>query len=159
MKRVVFVCAALMLSVGCSKSVINEDVVIDDVPVNTPVVEDFSDAIDIVEKALPDGYTVHFDFDSYNIRPVDLGRIHRIASDLSGRYDYRLELIGGACPIGEEEYNINLGKLRAEAVADVLLEKLPPEAMVIISVGERHLVSDDPAEYEKNRRCEITIKG
>jgi outer membrane protein OmpA-like peptidoglycan-associated protein len=63
-----------------------------------------------------------------------------------------VELTGGCCPLGTDEYNDLLGFRRAAAVREAI------GVGVCRSVGERHLVTADPAEYWRNRRCEIVVR-
>jgi peptidoglycan-associated lipoprotein len=105
---------------------------------------------------------IHFDFDRSDIRTGDAailsdnyGQISAAASQ-----DKRPGItIEGYCdPIGTAEYNMALGMRRAEA-AKAYLVKLGADAgqLSTISFGEEKLVTQDPAQFELNRRCEFKV--
>jgi peptidoglycan-associated lipoprotein len=106
--------------------------------------------------------TVHFDFDKSDIRTVDAsilvenyGRIH-LAETQSIKPGITIE---GYCdPIGTAEYNLALGTRRAEA-AKAYLVKVGADAQQLstVSYGEENLVTEDPAQFELNRRCEFKV--
>jgi peptidoglycan-associated lipoprotein len=99
---------------------------------------------------------IHFDFDKSDIRAGD-------ATILQGNYDQLMMApdaqvtISGFCdPIGTSEYNMALGMRRAEA-AKAYLVKLGADMNMFatISFGEEKLVTQDPKQFELNRRCEF----
>jgi peptidoglycan-associated lipoprotein len=106
--------------------------------------------------------TIHFDFDKSDIRVGD-------ATILQGNYDQITDAaaqdqmpgitIEGYCdPIGTAEYNLALGMRRAEA-AKAYLVKLGAGAdqLMVMSYGEEKLVTQDPMQFELNRRCEFKV--
>ncbi len=97
--------------------------------------------------------TVLFGFDSDRLDGVSRETLNSLASEANGK-GCRIDLKGGACPIGPEDYNEALGLRRALAVKKYLSGKVDAEFSVC-SVGEKELVSTDRAEYRLNRRCEI----
>lgn len=170
MKRLYAATAALYVSLsvvvvlwGCSKKTLKEGPVLwPDEPVveaprdTTPEVESFEDALPDAPP-LPDDCVLYYDFDVDAIRPAEAGKLDRLARELSGRYDYRLYLTGGACPIGPEAYNDELGLRRAKSAATWLIERgIPSSAILVRSVGENALVSD--TDLELNRRCEVDVQ-
>jgi peptidoglycan-associated lipoprotein len=106
--------------------------------------------------------TIHFDFDRSDIRTGDAviltdnyGQISAAEAD-DQTPDITIE---GYCdPIGTAEYNMALGMRRAEA-AKAYLVKLGADAgqFTTISYGEEKLVTQDPAQYELDRRCEFKV--
>ena len=100
--------------------------------------------------------TVLYGFDSDAILPGTRLLLEGYMADMAGR---TVRLTGGACPIGEEDYNYLLGMRRAETVKNFLVAhaRPSPASISIQSVGEQNLITDNPKQYNLNRRCEITI--
>ncbi|MHC1701116.1 MAG: OmpA family protein [Humidesulfovibrio sp.] len=69
-------------------------------------------------------------------------------------------MVGHASKAGDEAFNIDLSRRRAEAVRKMLLKDgLPPEAFEVTSHGSANPLVDSPNPHEpKNRRVEITIR-
>jgi len=99
--------------------------------------------------------TLYFGFDSDYLTDSEAMKLKVIPV----RSDAVLYLVGGACPIGDEDYNDALGTKRALVVADELA-KLGYDVRLIMcaSVGEYNLVSSDPASYWMNRRVRVTTE-
>lgn len=99
--------------------------------------------------------TVYFPFDSW-----ELSEAARWVLDMEVPAGGTMLLTGGACPIGEDPYNYQLGLKRAYAVKDYLVmhRGVSPDCISVQSVGEEDLVSDDQAHYGLNRRCEIQVE-
>ncbi|WP_457577339.1 OmpA family protein [Desulfomarina sp.] len=71
--------------------------------------------------------------------------------------DMALQVTGHACQFGPEQLNQTLSRQRAETVARFLQE----HGFAVASVqgkGAEQPVTDDPKEYFKNRRVEITLR-
>jgi len=71
--------------------------------------------------------------------------------------DMTLQVTGHACRLGPEQLNQILSRQRAEIVARFLQE----HGFAVASVqgkGAGQPVTDDPGEYFKNRRVEITVR-
>jgi len=103
--------------------------------------------------------TIHFDFDKFDIRPGDATYIEDNASWLRSNSGAALKLEGYCDPLGTEEYNRGLGLRRANAAKNYLV-KLGIDAgrLSTISFGEEKLVTEDPVQFELNRRVEFVAK-
>jgi outer membrane protein OmpA-like peptidoglycan-associated protein len=100
--------------------------------------------------AVPISDTVWFDFNSSVLRPEAQHVIDSIARALTGQ----ITLWGGCSPEGSYEYNLDLGKRRAEAVQTEMQKYMTGFVDIIAdSYGKTHLV--DSANYPVNRRVEI----
>ena len=99
-------------------------------------------------------YTVYFDFDSYELKRSAMSFLDGLKQNvlLGGEV---VTLSGGCCPIGDDDYNYDLGIKRAVSVS----EYLDVDA-VVKSVGEdeEYLITNAHENYWKNRRCEIRIE-
>ncbi|MEO0073326.1 MAG: OmpA family protein [candidate division WOR-3 bacterium] len=104
--------------------------------------------------------TIHFDFDKYDIRPGDATILQNNADQIrratEGGRSLAITIEGHCDPIGTSEYNMALGMRRAEAAKAYLVRLgLPTSMFSTISYGEERLVTQDPAQYELNRRAEF----
>lgn len=100
---------------------------------------------------------VYFPLNSAEISAVDLGII-------SGWAEYfkastrSADIIGHACPLGESEYNFDLGMRRAQAVKTVLVGMgIEPSRIRTISKGETEPETTNPEEYQLNRRVTMEV--
>lgn len=148
----IFVLMVIVLS-DCSKKKVNIEV-IPDAPIENlmpdPVVKEEPriepDPPVFQEKR----FTIYFDFDSYEIRE----EYKNLIDEISIYSDRHLEIYGGCCPIGTDDYNFALGLNRASAVK----KYIGFESARCVSWGESNLVTEDEDNYKKNRRCEIIVR-
>src|SRR5437867_4037866 len=105
--------------------------------------------------------TVYFDFDKATVRPSEISKLERVASEMKSSYAGKALRIEGHCDErGTEEYNRSLGDKRAQSVRELLAsEGVDPTMMPTITLGE-----DKPADpghneaaYSKNRRGELVL--
>jgi len=84
-------------------------------------------------------------------------------SDLKGESNgHQTFVVGGhADSTGTDRYNYNLGRKRADSVAQYLIldKKIDPMQVVTVSFGESSPLADNktPKDQEKNRRVEIRV--
>jgi outer membrane protein OmpA-like peptidoglycan-associated protein len=100
---------------------------------------------------------VYFNFAAGTLRPDSLETLDLVALFLKAHPDRALQLVGHTDPVGTEASNLELGRLRAEAVAQELIRK-GVNARQILSVtsrGEADRLSTGPATHWKDRRVEI----
>lgn len=97
---------------------------------------------------------VYFDFDRFDIRGDQMGKIDAVANHL--RRGGKLIIAGHTDEIGTSEYNRVLGERRAQAVASTLIGMgVNPSSIETVSFGE-----DVPAEagnHSLNRRAEFGV--
>ncbi len=104
---------------------------------------------------------IHFDFDSYTIKPEDIPYLESLAEWLNKHPGYSLVIEGHCDERGSELYNLALGQRRADAVKDFLVNLgVDPKRIKTISYGEEMPI--DPRHNEeawaKNRRCHFIIE-
>lgn len=102
---------------------------------------------------------IYFPYDSAEIKGSGDERVRSMADCLvSGNLKGKeLVVVGHTDPRGTAEYNKELGKSRAEAIADLLIaEGLPKEKVVIKSAGESG-ASDDKDEWPSDRRVAVAV--
>ncbi len=106
------------------------------------------------------GNIIHFDFDSYQLKPEARQLLQHKAEYLKRFPQIRLVIEGFCDDRGTEEYNLALGERRARAAYEFLvLLGISPDRMSIVSYGEEDPI--DPANNEvawaKNRRDQFRI--
>lgn len=121
--------------------------------------------IERLENAIAFSVPLFFEFDSSTLQGDQTGVLDRFAGIYSEYYDGNLLTVEGFTDeAGSEEYNLRLGKRRAEEVKSYLTEisGLQPERVRTVSYGEspQRLVS--PGEYghsrgQENRRVVLVI--
>ncbi len=103
---------------------------------------------------------IRFDFDRYNVRPMD-AEILRGNSVLLKKYPGMKFQIEGHCDErGTSEYNLALGERRANSVKNYLVSLgIEPGRISTISYGEERPFSSDHTEeaWAKNRRAHFVI--
>jgi outer membrane protein OmpA-like peptidoglycan-associated protein len=99
-----------------------------------------------------------FDFDDTSLRPRGMGILDTVAQcmregSLKGE---QVTIVGHTDPRGSEDYNRQLGMLRAEAARDYLTAKgVPAEAVAVKSRGEQDATGEQAGEWQLDRRVEI----
>ncbi len=105
-------------------------------------------------------YTVHFDFDKYNIRPEDSQLLRKNAVWLKANSNVKIVIEGHADERGDTEYNLALGDRRAESVKGFLVSLgANGRNLSTISYGEEKPAAPghDEAAWAKNRRAVFNI--
>jgi len=103
---------------------------------------------------------IHFDYDSYAVRPEYNSLISQAARTLMDDSSLRVELEGHCDSRGTSEYNLALGEKRAKAVAQALAAHgVSHNQLSTISYGEEIPLDTRPTEeaYAKNRRVHFAV--
>jgi peptidoglycan-associated lipoprotein len=99
---------------------------------------------------------VFFDFDQYAIRPDAVPILEKNAGLLKSAYENSSVLIEGHCDErGTVEYNLELGKRRAQSVKDYLVDLGIEESRIrIVSYGKEKpfCAESKPTCWQQNRR-------
>ena len=127
---------------------------------------EFDVTVQRLETAVRFDMPVYFDFDRANLRPEDLPVLDRFAGVVSEYYpDALLTVEGFTDPSGSASYNLALGRRRAEAVQQYLIESenFSPENVRAVSYGEDagRLVApgqSGPQAGWENRRVVLVIE-
>jgi peptidoglycan-associated lipoprotein len=128
--------------------------------------EDFNARVEELETALRFDVPVYFGFDEAEISPQYMAFLDRFSQVVTRYYPSSLVTVEGFTdPVGTPEYNLVLGKRRAEAVRDYLVEQrgLSPDMVRAVSYGEAadRLVSTagrgPGQEGWENRRVALVI--
>ena len=105
---------------------------------------------------------VFFEFDSSKISQTARGTLDRNAAALAANAEkIRFVVVAGYCDVrGTEEYNLSLGKKRAEQVKKYMIGKGVSPAMIYsVSKGETDMWQKGTSEesYGKNRRANFRV--
>jgi peptidoglycan-associated lipoprotein len=105
---------------------------------------------------------IYFDFDSYEIRPVDTKALTRSVQWLKAHPDALLLIEGHADERGTNEYNVALGERRAAASMHYLVSHgIAATRITVVSYGEERSLCREKAErcWSKNRRAHFLVKS
>lgn len=104
---------------------------------------------------------VTFGFDSAGLNENATSEITEFTSNLSDDSFSKVVVAGHTDSTGSEDYNYELGKKRAEAVARYLITRkvIDPTRIAVISYGESSPIADNSTleGRRKNRRVEILV--
>lgn len=104
---------------------------------------------------------IYFDFDSYTLRSDSHSVLQKIADEVKGKRDAKLEIEGNCDELGTTEYNMALGEERAKAAKTYLVHLGVPNAKVkTVSYGSerpKYPGHDDDA-HAKNRRDDLIVR-
>ncbi len=105
--------------------------------------------------------TVNFKFDSFQLTPEAKESLDQLASQITDRNNYILEIQGFADAVGTAAYNDQLTQKRADAVRRYLAEQhnIPLYRMHILGFGEVRPVAENTTREGRaqNRRVEIRL--
>lgn len=101
-----------------------------------------------------------FEFDSADLDVPGNSTLRDVATclttgPLAGR---KVELVGHTDPRGDDEYNRQLGRSRADSVRDFLQSRgVTEDKLVTRSMGEQATAQDDPSAWPLDRRVDIRL--
>jgi outer membrane protein OmpA-like peptidoglycan-associated protein/tetratricopeptide (TPR) repeat protein len=112
---------------------------------------------------------IYYEFDKYFIRREDVVTLDSLAKVLKENPAWTMEIYGHTDSKGSEDYNMRLGKARAQAAADYLVTKykIDINRLSLISKGESEPRmpnqnpdgSDNPLGRANNRRVEFKVNS
>lgn len=105
--------------------------------------------------------TIYFDFDDYGLKARAKQDLQHNADLLGKRKDSRVEIQGNCDDRGTEEYNLALGKKRAEAARRYLIDLgVTASRITTISFGEENPVvrGQNESAWAKNRRDDFVLR-
>lgn len=92
---------------------------------------------------------IHFDFDSYDLRPDARETLSHHSDWMKANSAIRVEIEGHCDDLGTSEYNLALGAKRAQVARDYLVSLgIAAERLVTISYGK-----EAPACFESTEEC------
>jgi peptidoglycan-associated lipoprotein len=103
---------------------------------------------------------IHFDFDKYDIRPVDEAVLKENAVFLKNNPNLKVQIEGHCDERGTAEYNLALGERRANNTKKYLVFLgIPADRISTISYGEEKPLDKGRHEeaWAKNRRAHIVV--
>jgi peptidoglycan-associated lipoprotein len=113
------------------------------------------------EGVVPSLVTVYFDYDDSALRPDAKDGLRRNAEYLRSVANARVELQGNCDERGTEEYNLALGKRRAESAKQYLADLgISPQRLTTVSFGEENAAVQGSGEaaWAKNRRVDFILR-
>lgn len=106
-------------------------------------------------------YSQFFDFDKSEVKSAFLPRLKHAAELINQNTDIpQVTIAGHTDNVGSPNYNMELGRRRAQAVYDLMVKYgVSPSRMKVASFGEQHPIASNNTEEgrAKNRRVEFHI--
>jgi peptidoglycan-associated lipoprotein len=105
--------------------------------------------------------TIYFDFDDFSLSGESKNQLKHNASILSSKGDSRVEIQGNCDERGTAEYNLALGKKRAEAARQYLLDLgVAGSRITTVSFGEENPAVPGSGEsaWAMNRRDDFVLR-
>lgn len=105
--------------------------------------------------------TAYFDYDESGLRADAKGALRQNAETLRTKGTTRVELQGNCDERGTDEYNLALGKRRAESARQYLRDLgIPDNRMTTVSFGEENPAVQGGSEsaWAKNRRVDFVLR-
>ena len=112
-------------------------------------------------ESVPSLVTVYFDYDDSALRPDAKDGLRRNAEYLRSVANAKVELQGNCDERGTEEYNLALGKRRAESAKQYLADLgISPQRLTTVSFGEENPAVQGSGEsaWAKNRRVDFILR-
>ena len=103
---------------------------------------------------------VYFKFDSYALTASAKEKLLQMAQSMKNNQKLSIQISGYADERGTEEYNYNLGKMRAQAVKEFLVAQgVNPQLLSIKSYGEKKpaVKGSTSKAWQQNRRVDFKI--
>lgn len=114
------------------------------------------------EELLPTLKDVFFDYDRFRLRTDEFPELTTNADVLSSQLAGRTIVLEGHCDErGTESYNMILGKRRARAVKDYLVDMgIPSENLTVMSLGKEKPFCTEPTSecWQENRRVHFVVR-
>lgn len=102
---------------------------------------------------------IFFDYDKYELKPESYSELNRLVLFLKKFPDNKIVIQGHTDKVGAKQYNLNLSKKRAEAVAQYLINKgIQENNLKTEGYGYSKPLATNPEHMYINRRVEILIK-
>lgn len=115
----------------------------------------------IAKKVILTNSDVRFNFNNWLISKAGKSVLDNLARELAGKRYSFIVIAGHTDYTGTEEYNLYLGRIRAESVASYLSTKdgIDRSRMIVMTFGESAPVASNKTKEgrEQNRRVEITV--
>jgi len=115
------------------------------------------------QRALPEKpvrFILYFDSETTRLTPESQALLPKVLATAKERDSHDIAIVGHASAAGDENYNVDISRRRAEAVRKLIVKAgLPPQGIEVASHGSANplVMSANPHE-PKNRRVEITVR-
>jgi OmpA-OmpF porin, OOP family len=120
----------------------------------------FSDALKI-QPTPPVHFILHFEMGSVDLVPESRKLLPTILDTIKGRKSVSISVVGHADTAGNKDYNLKISTRRAQAIADLLIEKGIDKGLIqTTSHGEGNplIKTGDNVVEPKNRRVEVIVR-
>lgn len=126
----------------------------------TTIERDFSAAL-AAQPALPERFLIYFQTGGASLTPASEAEIPRVLSTIRARGPSAVSVIGHTDTVSGKRWNEQLGRIRAEAIAQLLRARgIEAIELKVESHGERNLLvpTPDNTAEPRNRRVEVIVR-
>ena len=103
--------------------------------------------------------TIYFELDKAELLSDGIRVAEQVLACMREHPNAKVRIEGHCCDLHSDEYNLNLGLRRAEAVKKYLTERgIDASRVETISFGERRRITTNPKQRPLNRRAEVYVK-
>jgi len=164
---IVFCSISICFGIGCAKKAqvkeeqaepIIEEEPVEQTPVEEPVQPPEEESVPIIEPVVISFENIYFEFDKYNLRPDARRTLDKTVEVLKNNPEVVIMIEGHCDERGTIEYNLQLGKKRAESAKDYITASgIDSRRLKTISYGEEKPSSlgHNEQAWTKNRRDEF----
>lgn len=103
---------------------------------------------------------IYFEFDSDELMPRSYVELRKLLQVMRGNSKLKIEIIGHTDALGNDDYNIDLSRRRAESVISYLISnRISKKRLSARGLGERQPVASNETDAgrAKNRRVEFVV--
>ncbi len=102
---------------------------------------------------------VNFEFNKHDLSVYGVELLNSVIQNV--KKSYTLKVIGHTDSVGDAEYNLSLGYLRAKSVKDYLVDNGVTNSIELLSEGEQKPIDSNATEQgrKKNRRVELIFSN
>jgi outer membrane protein OmpA-like peptidoglycan-associated protein len=115
----------------------------------------------VAEPAPPVRYILYFFWNSIELKPDSRVTIKEIITEIGKKASSDIEVIGHTDRCGADEFNMELSRIRAEKVRDLLVAaNIAPAAIKVAFHGEGNplIQTPDNVPEPRNRRVEVIVR-
>jgi len=110
-----------------------------------------------VMRTAPEFESIYFDLDKAVLKPAGIAAAKKVAAYLQGHPGDKVRIEGYCCDLASNEYNVKLGKRRAEAVKTFLVSQgIDGNRVTTSTKGESQAVHS-PQQRELDRRADVIV--